>query len=215
MPGLFSAFGLLLADTEHHLTRSHRLRVPGADPARLQGPFDEVFAEGDARLAADGFPPARRILRLGVMARYAGQSSEIAVDLSAAAAPRDAAAVLAALPGAFADEHERTYGFRAPPDEPVELIALTLLARGVPEAPRLPGRIPPAAATVPPRRRAWFPATGWIDTSVTGRAGPSAAPAAGPLIVQEYDATCLVPPGATAALDGFGNIVLTLSRAGG
>jgi N-methylhydantoinase A len=30
----------------------------------------------------------------------------------------------------------------------------------------------------------------------------------GPLIVQEYDATCLVPPGVRAAVDGFGNIVL-------
>jgi N-methylhydantoinase A len=31
----------------------------------------------------------------------------------------------------------------------------------------------------------------------------------GPLIVQEYDATCLVPHGAAAALDPFGNIRLS------
>ena len=33
---------------------------------------------------------------------------------------------------------------------------------------------------------------------------------AGPLIVEEYDATCVVPPGAHAELDGAGNIVITL-----
>ena len=34
--------------------------------------------------------------------------------------------------------------------------------------------------------------------------------AAGPLIVEEYDATCLVPPGARAALDDYGSIVIDL-----
>jgi N-methylhydantoinase A len=33
----------------------------------------------------------------------------------------------------------------------------------------------------------------------------------GPLIVEEYDATCLVPPQAMAALDARGNIVIDLA----
>jgi len=32
----------------------------------------------------------------------------------------------------------------------------------------------------------------------------------GPLIVEEYDTTCVVPPGARAERDGAGNIVITL-----
>jgi N-methylhydantoinase A len=32
----------------------------------------------------------------------------------------------------------------------------------------------------------------------------------GPLIVEEYDATCLVTPGAQASLDEGGNIVIRL-----
>jgi N-methylhydantoinase A len=34
----------------------------------------------------------------------------------------------------------------------------------------------------------------------------------GPCIVEEYDATSLVPPDAEAALDGFGNIVIDLAE---
>jgi len=30
--------------------------------------------------------------------------------------------------------------------------------------------------------------------------------------VEEYDATCVVPPGARAALDAHGNIVIELAR---
>ena len=37
-----------------------------------------------------------------------------------------------------------------------------------------------------------------------------AAGRTGPLIVEEYDSTCVVPPGAHAECDGAGNIVITL-----
>jgi N-methylhydantoinase A len=33
-------------------------------------------------------------------------------------------------------------------------------------------------------------------------------PRAGPVIVEEYDATCVIPPGWRAALDTGGNIVI-------
>jgi N-methylhydantoinase A len=35
-------------------------------------------------------------------------------------------------------------------------------------------------------------------------------PRKGPLIVEEYDATCVIPPGARAELDAGGNIVIEL-----
>ena len=58
----------------------------------------------------------------------------------------------ARLPELFGAEHERTYGFRAPPDEPVELIGLSVIARGMPERPRLPERFrPPPPCRKPPR----------------------------------------------------------------
>jgi N-methylhydantoinase A len=59
-------------------------------------------------------------------------------------------------------------------------------------------------------RSAYFgPELGWLDTPVLRR-GALAQAQAGPCIVEEYDATCLVPPGARAALDGFGNIIIDL-----
>jgi len=40
--------------------------------------------------------------------------------------------------------------------------------------------------------------------------GDLAGGRAGPLIVEEYDATCLVPPGARAELDASANIIIDL-----
>ena len=69
------------------------------------------------------------------------------------------------------------------------------------------------AATVPPSRRAWFANGGWIETPVIDRANLLNGCRTGPLIVEEYDATCLVPHGAMAALDAFGNISVDIKHA--
>ena len=206
MPGLFSAFGLLVADTEHHATQSLRLRTGNADPALIARVLESLMEAGAQRLTRDGFPSTQQNFRRAAAARYVGQSSEIEVPLPDGL---DAAALVARLPSLFAAEHERTYGFRAPDDEAVELIGLSVIARGIPATPRLPKRIPPPAGSVLPQRRAWFPDAGWIETPVVTRAGLSDAQP-GPLIIQEYDATCLVPRGATAAPDEFGNVIVSL-----
>ncbi|HET6307469.1 MAG TPA: hydantoinase/oxoprolinase family protein, partial [Rhodopila sp.] len=201
LPGVFSAFGLLVADAEHHARQSIRVRLDNADPDRINHIITSLTEAGAHRLAQDGFTAARQVFRRAAFARYAGQSSEIEVALPDGYISPETIAEL------FAAEHEKTYGFRAPDGEPVELISLSVMARGLPEHPRLPERIPPFAQVVPPSRLAWFPGEGWVETPVTDRAGLSGS-VAGPLIVQEYDATCLVPRGMTARLDEFGNITL-------
>jgi N-methylhydantoinase A len=201
LPGVFSAFGLLVADAEHHARQSIRVRLDQADPVRISRIIAELTEAGTQRLIRDGFAPGRQISQRAAFARYAGQSSEIEVALP------DGPVTPATIAALFADEHEKTYGFRAPKSEPVELISLSVMARGLPEQPRLPDRIPPFSQAVPASRGAWFPNQGWVDTPVVDRAGLTGS-VAGPLIVQEYDATCLVPRGMTARVDDFGNIRL-------
>ena len=208
LPGVFSAFGLLVADAEHHGSQSLRMRLDSADAAKIEGVLRALTEAGAARLARDGFPPERQLFRRAAMARYVGQSSEIEVPLPNG----DAAALLPRLPELFGEQHERNYGFRAPPDEPAELIGVSVIARGTPVRPRLPDRIPPATSPGPSSRRAWFPDAGWIEIPVIDRAKLSANSRSGPLIIQEYDATCLVPQNWAASLDAFGNIRLSNER---
>ena len=113
------------------------------------------------------------------------------------------------LEEAFGAEHERTYGHRAGPDEPVELVAIQVIGQGLREGPSVPERVRPSRPEPePPQpRKAYFGS--WIDTPVMRRSD-LAEPRKGPLIVEEYDATCVVPPGARAELDAGGNIVIKL-----
>jgi N-methylhydantoinase A len=209
-PGVFSAFGLLYADVEHHFTRTYRRLVGAIDPAEL----DAVVAglEGQARglLAAEGFDGAHSVLTRSARLLYHGQSFELSVPLPDGRLDR---AGLAALDEAFGVEHERTYGHRAGPEEPVELVSVQVVGRGVSDTPRLPERLSLKRATsaAASSRRVYFgPAGGWLATPVLSRAD-LATGRPGPCIIEEYDATCVVPPGAEAVLDRWDNIVMTLA----
>jgi len=50
---------------------------------------------------------------------------------------------------------------------------------------------------------------GWMRTPVIRRSDLSTR-RAGPLIVEEYDSTCVIPPDAHAELDAGGNIAIDL-----
>jgi len=138
----------------------------------------------------------------------AANSSRSRAPLAASRLDR---AALAALEEAFGVEHERTYGHRAGVEEPVELVSLEVIGRGIPEAPRAAAAaaasLAPDVAIAEPKRRAYFGPKGWLEAAVVNRSDLK-APQLGPCIVEEYDATCLVPPGWTARLDAYGNIAL-------
>ncbi|MEE8292051.1 MAG: hydantoinase/oxoprolinase family protein, partial [Candidatus Tectomicrobia bacterium] len=111
-------------------------------------------------------------------------------------------------------EHERTYGHRAGPEEPVELVNIQVVGQGIPDQPRMPETLRPSMAAVtlsPTSRQAYFgPQVGWMATPVLHRSDFDRA-RPGPCIIEEYDATCIIPPNAQAQLDTYGNIVIELS----
>ena len=69
------------------------------------------------------------------------------------------------------------------------------------------GRSRAPAAT---SRPAYFGPAGWLDTPVIDRPDLAGGAQAGPLIVEEYDATTVIPPGCLAGLDEWGNIIIEI-----
>jgi N-methylhydantoinase A len=73
-------------------------------------------------------------------------------------------------------------------------------------------RLPPLRfRDAPPRpgseRRAYFgPEQGTWSTPIIGRGDLDRSPRDGPFVVEEYDATVVVPPNCAAWLDELGNI---------
>ncbi len=207
--GLFSALGMLFADVEHHLVTGYYRRVDGLDTADLNRVLGELVGEGRAMLAREGFGRAeRQAVDALVDLKYVGQTAPLTVQL--AGFPVDDA-VLAAMRVSFAQAHQRTFGYVSP-KEPLQLVALKAVCRGVPERPRMPERIvcDRASRGRPRVRSAFFGREhGWMDTSVLARSEIGGSPRPGPLIVEEYDTTVVVRPGWQAWVDDWNVLHMT------
>jgi N-methylhydantoinase A len=201
-PGLFSAFGLLYADVEHHYVRTCFRRLNGTDPQALQALLDSLEREALATLAEERYAPEQVALHRQADLRYAGQSFELTVPFDVLALDR--------LADDFAAEHLRTYGHRGAPDAPVDLISLRVRARVKTPHQRDLQPVTRAGWRSPSSRDAYFGDYGRIETPVLNRTDLNRSPREGPLIIEEYDATSVVPPECFAALDDLGNIVIDI-----
>ncbi len=187
-PGVFSALGLLEAEVEHHLVRTFLRPLFGTKPSEIAAAVGELVE-----------------IARSIDLKYQGQSFELTVPLPPAWTD-DALRTLAAE---FGREHERTYGHQAEGD-PIHIVNLRLTARVLRPADRAAIRLQEDRAGRGGERRAYFgPTHGAIATRVVTRAALDATPRPGPLLIDEYDATTLVPPGCAARLDAHGNIVIT------
>jgi N-methylhydantoinase A len=205
--GLFSSFGLLYADVEYHFSRTFRRVLRQADLSQIGEAWDALSRQAADQLAIDGFAGATAQLRRSAALHYKGQTYELIVPVPEG--PIDPTMV-SYLEEAFGTEHERTYGHRAGRDEPVELVSIQVVGAGLRAGSGVPERVIASRAepVPPPPRQAYFGREhGWMMTAVMRRSDLGTA-RAGPLIVEEYDSTCLIPPDTRAALDPGGNIVI-------
>jgi len=202
-PGVFSAVGLLEADMEHHLVRTFNRLLAETDEVELRAGFALLEDEAAAMLREEG-RTAAAILR-SIDLKYLGQSFE----LTAAMPEAGTSDIGREIAERFESEHERTYGHRAAGD-PIQIVNLRMTAR-VQSGDRPPVVIRGGASSASRNRPAYFGRRqGLVSTPVIGRGDLDRKPRPGPLLVEEYDATTLVPFGCTACIDSLNNIVITV-----
>jgi N-methylhydantoinase A len=106
----------------------------------------------------------------------------------------------------FHQEHQRTYGRRAS-DEPVDLITIRSTFRM--EVDRvIPHSVNVSQDRQRPREAYFGKEQGSIMTQVISREELTSTFRSGPLIIEEYDSTTLVPVGTEARVDELGNIIM-------
>jgi N-methylhydantoinase A len=203
MPGALSAVGILLADTVRDYSRT--VMLPGTEIHNLDDIFAELEREGEDEFTAEGLEgEAQRSLDL----RYRRQGYELNLPFNS----DDPAQAFEA----FHELHRQRYGF-ADEARPVEIVNLRLrmTAAGEPYEPikreLVPGNGAGACYT---EREVWFEG-GQVKTRfyrreklVPGDGIP------GPAMITEYTSATLVPPGATASVDAFANIVIDVGEEG-
>ena len=204
--GVTAAIGLLAAEVKFDVARTWVRRLDALDPAALTTMYDDMAAQA-ASIVRGAAVAGTVTLARSVDARYVGQGYELTVPVPSGALD---VAALVRIRAAFDEVYAARYGY-ANPTEPVETVTWKLAAVG--GAPRV--ALAKAAGDgrdggLKGGRRAWFPETrGWTDCPVYDRY--ALAPGArvdGPAIVEERESTSVLPPGTSASVDEYANLIV-------
>lgn len=212
-PGVTAALGLLATDMVYEYGMTAYQRLSTLEVSAVQVAFEELEERAVAQLEADGIPPDRIVIQRIAECRYLGQGYELRVDVGSGVIDDG---WIAKLRADFHDVHEREYSRRF---EESDVEIPNIRVRGVGLQPPLEtpeiergGDSPEAALTR--EGEAWFRIDGLLRPVPTRfydraklRAGNRLR---GPAIVNQYDSTTVIPPGISAHVDGYGNMVIAV-----
>jgi N-methylhydantoinase A len=201
--GLFSAFGLLSADLEHHVVQTYYKGTREIELEKLNAMLVAMEEHVSSLLGGEGYSGVQVEIERHVDLRYRGQSYELTLPVPAGALNWNS---IAELEKNFDDEHNKTYGHRASVGEEYLVVNFRVTGKisrhptsGRPSKNGLPSR--------PRKRRAYFGSTHrWIETPILSRSDLTKTLRLGPILIDEYDTTTVVPPDCSAWLDSHGSI---------
>jgi N-methylhydantoinase A len=203
--------GLLQADLRADFATTRLMPLSSAAIDEVDAIIGNLCRRCEDWFAESAVDADTRRISLSVDMRYAGQNYELAVPLPAAPVTE---ATVDGLAASFAAAHRQSYGFVAE-DEPMQLVTFRAEAIGiVPKAdlrPTAEAGPDPGAAELG-RRDVWLRERGaFVSCAIYDREKLVVGNRVeGPAIVEQMDATTLIPPGATATVDRYLNLLLEL-----
>lgn len=209
-PGVTSALGCLLVDIQHDLSQMYTGAADAADADVVEEHFRELELEGRTRLRHEKVAEEAAVFQRGIAMRYQGQWRSLQVKMGSGPNALEDAVQL------FHEEHEKHYAFRQD-ETPVEIYQLHLKALG--KTPKPSFKPSPVSTDDPGEpieiRDVHFDGT-WHRTPVYQRENlPSGAAFIGPAILNQIDSTTVIPPEASAVIDEWFNIRISLPTATG
>jgi N-methylhydantoinase A len=211
-PGITNALGCVVADLRHDFVRTVNQPVAGLDEAAMRAILAAQAADGRALINAEVVKPRSVQILHSADMQFVGQTHLLNVTLPSAAVDR----------ATLQDLFEKAYFARFKVELPeirANLVNLNTSVIGLRAPLDLSTLIDPAgrAATLDGAlnevRPVWFDGT-WIDTPVYARERlPLDAALDGPAILEQMDATTVLPPGDSLASDPDGNLIITIAGA--
>jgi N-methylhydantoinase A len=211
-PGAFSALGLLCTDVVHDYIRSELRPLAEITADHAEDIFRQLERRAGDELAAEGMSSADARFARELDLRYTGQGYELRTPLDGLFGDRLTDAALAAARDRFDERHARSHGHAAR-ERPVEVVSYRLRVRVA-----VPKYEPRESAAAPSPRAVADAVKGTRSVSFNGPVMDATlyerdrldigATIAGPALVEQFDATTVIPPGWTGHVDGYGNLIL-------
>tara|TARA_Y100000994_G_scaffold241532_1_gene237483 strand:- start:1634 stop:2752 length:1119 start_codon:yes stop_codon:yes gene_type:complete len=204
MPGTFSAFGLLTADTRYDITQTRLTKLYDTDLAGLEEILAPMRAEARDRLHRDGFGEADIRLQVYLDMRFVGQAFELTTPMP------DSPRHIAEITEAFQTIYEERYAQKD--SGPCEIVSFRVVGFGSGPSIDLPVKSSDTEASPAAIRPISFNSQ-FVDTPIYHRVElPAHSLIFGPAIIEEDGATTVIPPRFSASVDKYG--ILTVMREG-
>jgi N-methylhydantoinase A len=211
-PGAFSALGLLCTDVVHDYVRSELRPLVELSAEHAEDVFLQLEQRARKELAAEGMGASESSFSRELDLRYAGQGYELRTPLDGLFDPHLTPASLAVVRERFDARHAQIHGHAAK-ERSVELVSYRLRLRV-----RVPKYEPRAAKAAKPadgdarkgKRRVLLDGR-LMEAIVCERERLSVdAVVDGPAIIEQFDATTVIPPSWRARVDGLRNLILQM-----
>jgi N-methylhydantoinase A len=206
----FSALGVLVADYVVDLVRSYVTPLSQVDLGRVRDFLTDLLQEVDKELDPTGVAPADVERSLYAQMCYPGQNFDMSVPVPEGVALDEPG--LLDLAERFHDQHLAERGFCFRSQQPL-MRGVRVIARGnTPKPDHLAetGALADASQARSGTRPAFW-GDGFVDTPIyDGTRLGEGATVDGPALIEEPYTVVVLPPDATATLDGLGNYVISV-----
>ncbi len=208
-PGNLSAYGLHVCDVKQDFIRTLVRQKSSADPAVIDRHWEDLDRQGRIQILSEGVPAERITITRSADVRYVGEGHEVNVAIPSGLAGQEA---IHFMWDDFHRVHEETFGFHYKSVQDVELVNLRVQAVGEAQRPTDLEMLaadrdgPPKPSS---RRPVYWREGGWIECDICDRLdfGPGQC-IQGPIVIEEYGSTVIVPANWIARCDKYGNLIL-------
>jgi N-methylhydantoinase A len=210
-PGAFSALGLLCTDVVHDYIRSELKPLDEVEPDHAEAIFRALEAKAHEEIAAEGLDATQARFACELDLRYTGQGYELRTPLDGLFTDGLTSTSLAHARERFDERHAQLHGHAAK-ERPVEVVSYRLRLRvAVPKYEPHDEQAPtsPRSVEAKGRRTIHLDGATACEATLYERDQLDIGTAiAGPAIVEQFDATTVIPSGWSAQVDRRRNLIL-------
>ena len=205
--GLLSSMGLLIAEPMHDFVKTVLRDASKSDPREIERIFRDMERRGRRLLQKEGVEKGEVGYQRFLDLRYRGQSYELSIPFKRRVVTND---VIRSVVQDFHRMHLTKYGY-SQPKASVEIVNVRSYSRGKPgtisniRSPSL------RDVKVLEERKVWFADGKAFNCHVLGREGlRTGFKGRGPVVIEDYDSTLIVPPRARYMVGRNGAVSITL-----
>ena len=213
-PGVFSAWGMLMADMRHDFSQTYIRPMAEVDSASLNGIYRELEGRVRELFIRENVTSDSIAISYGIDLRYAGQEHSLSVSAPAEFSEEDKPN----LERQFDELHLKVYGHNAP-EEPKEIVSLKVMGIAQVRKPLLEriqsGSERPENSARLGARKVYRGDGMYQEYGIFRREGLRAGNRiSGPALIEEDTATTVVEADQVCSVDGYGNLIITRGEEG-